>query len=68
MEQVTGTLAGRTGTFVLQHSSTMSRGTPQQSILVVPDSGTGDLAGLSGSMTIDIVEGKHYYNFTYELA
>jgi hypothetical protein len=68
MEQVTGTLAGRTGTFVLQHSSTMSRGTPQQSITVVPDSGTGDLAGLSGSMTIDIVEGKHYYNFTYQLA
>jgi hypothetical protein len=46
----------------------MSRGTPQQSITVVPDSGTGDLAGLSGSMTIDIVEGKHYYNFTYQLA
>ncbi|MDH4062834.1 MAG: DUF3224 domain-containing protein [Acidobacteriota bacterium] len=67
MEQVTGTLAGKAGTFVLQHSSTMTRGTPLQSITVVPDSGTGELAGLSGSMSIDIVDGKHFYNFTYEL-
>ena len=67
MEQVTGTLTGKAGTFVLQHSSTMTRGTPRQSITVVPDSGTGELAGLSGSMTIDIVDGKHVYNFTYEL-
>jgi len=68
MEQVTGTLAGRSGTFVLQHSSTMTRGVPTQSIAVVPDSGTGELAGLSGSMTIDIVGGKHFYEFAYEIS
>ena len=68
MEQVTGTLAGRAGTFVLQHSSLMTRGVPTQSITVVPDSGTGELAGLSGSMTIDIVDKKHFYDFMYEIA
>ena len=65
MERVVGTLAGRAGSFVLQHSSTMTRGRPQQSITVVPDSATNGLTGLSGSMTIDIVEGKHLYNFEY---
>ena len=69
MEQVTGTLRGRTGTFVLQHSGTMNRGAPQLSITVVPDSGTGQLAGLSGRMTIDIAaDGKHSYEFEYTLA
>jgi len=67
MEQVTGTLEGRAGTFVLQHSSTTARGTPHQSITVVPDSGTGDLAGLSGTMTIDIVDKKHFYNFDFSI-
>jgi hypothetical protein len=67
MEQVTGTLEGQAGTFVLQHSSTMARGTPRQSITVVPDSGTGELVGLSGTMTIDIVDKKHFYNFDYEM-
>jgi hypothetical protein len=67
MEQVTAALQGRTGTFVLQHSSTMMRGTPRQSITVVPDSGTGDLVGLTGTMTIDIVDKKHFYNFDYEI-
>ncbi|HQZ40976.1 MAG TPA: DUF3224 domain-containing protein [Vicinamibacterales bacterium] len=68
MEQVSGTLGGKAGTFVLQHSSTMTRGTPRQSITVVPDSGTGELLGLSGSMTIDIVGGKHFYDFNFEMA
>ena len=68
MEQVTGTLQGRSGTFVLQHSSTMARGTPRQSITVVPDSGTGELVGLSGTMTIDIADKKHFYNFDYAIA
>lgn len=65
MELFSGTLAGRAGSFVLQHSSTMTRGQPDQSIRVVPDSGTDGLAGISGVMTIDIVDGKHFYNFEY---
>lgn len=68
MEQVSGTLHGRTGTFVLQHSATMTRGTQQLSITVVPDSGTGQLVGLSGRMAIQIADGKHSYDFEYSLA
>ncbi|MCA9838475.1 MAG: DUF3224 domain-containing protein [Trueperaceae bacterium] len=65
IEKVTGTLQGRKGSFVLQHSSTMTRGKAQQSITVVPDSGTGDLEGLSGSLTIIIENGQHFYDFNY---
>ncbi len=68
MEKVTGTLNGRAGSFVLQHSSTMRRGEPHQSITVVPDSGTDELAGLTGSMTIDIRDGKHFYRFEYAIS
>lgn len=68
LEHVKGTLGGRKGTFALQHSGTMNRGTPQLVITVVPDSGTGDLVGLAGTMTIDIVDGKHYYDFEYTIA
>lgn len=67
MEQFTGTLNGRRGTFALQHSGTMTRGTPQLSVTVVPDSGTGQLVGLSGQMAIKIDDGKHSYNFEYTL-
>ena len=71
IERVTGKLNGRSGSFALQHSSTMTRGKPSQSILVVPDSGTGELAGLDGSMTIVIAEHdgqrKHFYKFAYSL-
>lgn len=67
IEQVTGTLAGRRGTFVLQHTATLTRGAPALSIRVVPDSGTGELEGLSGSMTIIIEVGKHSYEFDYTL-
>jgi hypothetical protein len=67
IERVTGTLAGRQGSFVLHHSGAMERGVPQLSVTVVPDSGTGDLAGLSGRLTIDIVDGKHLYGFDYTL-
>lgn len=67
MEQVTGTLNGRSGTFALQHSGTMTRGTPQLSVTVVPDSGTGQLTGLAGQMTIKIDGGKHSYDFEYTL-
>src|ERR1022692_4967538 len=68
IEQVTGSLRGRSGTFVLQHSGTMTRGTPQQIVSVVPDSGTGELVGLTGTMTITIADGKHSYDFEYTLA
>lgn len=67
IERVTGTLHGRAGSFVLQHSSTMERGVPRQSITVVPDSGTGELTGLAGSMVITIVAGKHSYDFEYTI-
>jgi hypothetical protein len=67
MEQVSGTLNGRGGTFALQHSGTMTRGVPQLSVTVVPDSGTGQLVGLSGRMTIQIADGKHSYDFEYTL-
>jgi len=67
MERVNGTLHGQSGTFALQHSGTMTRGTPQLSITVVPDSGTGKLVGLAGKMTINIVDGKHFYEFEYTL-
>ena len=67
MERVSGTLHGRSGTFVLQHSGTMTRGVPQLSVTVVPDSGTDELAGLTGAMTIKIDEGKHSYEFEYTL-
>jgi hypothetical protein len=71
IERVTGTLrtasGTRTGTFALQHSGTMTRGTPQLSVSVVPDSGTGQLAGLAGKMAINIVDGKHSYDFEYTL-
>ena len=68
IEQVSGTLDGHKGTFILQHSGTMTRGVPQLSITVVPDSGTGELVGLSGKMNIIITEGKHSYEFDYVLA
>lgn len=67
LERVSGTLHGRSGTFVLQHSSTMKRGVPEQSITVVADSGTDELVGLEGRMTIHIVDGKHFYELEYTL-
>ena len=65
MEVVTGKLQGRSGSFTLQHSGTMTRGTPHLSVTVVPDSGTGELVGLAGQMTIKIADGKHSYDFAY---
>ena len=67
MERVNGKLQGRSGTFVLQHTGTMTRGVPQLSVTVVPDSGTGELMGIAGAMTIKIDEGKHSYEFDYSL-
>ena len=68
MERVTGTLNGRTGTFALQHTGSMTRDAPKLSVTVVPDSGTGELAGLSGKMDIKITAGKHFYEFDYTVA
>jgi hypothetical protein len=68
MEKVTGTLKGHSGTFILQHSGTMTRGEPQLKVSVVPDSGTGELVGLTGTMDIKIANGKHSYDFEYTLA
>jgi len=65
IDQVTGTLQGRAGGFVLQHSGSMKRGVPTLSVMVVPDSGTGELAGLTGTLSINIVDGKHFYDFLY---
>jgi hypothetical protein len=68
VERVTGTLQGRSGSFILQHSATMTRGVGTLSITVVPDSGTDQFVGLTGSMTIIIAPGgKHSYEFDYML-
>jgi hypothetical protein len=67
IERVAGVLNGKRGTFVLQHTGTMTRGVPSLVVTVVPDSGTEDLVGLEGEFKINIEEGKHYYEFTYRL-
>jgi hypothetical protein len=67
IERVTGKLNGLTGSFVLQHSGTLTRGAPAQSITVVPDSGTGQLTGIAGTLTIIIDAGKHSYAFDYTI-
>lgn len=67
MELVTGRLQGREGTFVLQHTGTMTRGEQQLSITVVPDSGAGELRGLAGRMELDFSGGGHSYRFDYTL-
>ena len=67
LERVNGVLHGRRGSFVLQHSGTMNRGAPSLTVTVVPDSGTGELAGLSGQFNITIAGGRHSYEFSYTL-
>ena len=68
IEKVSGTLKGRNGTFILQHMGTMNQSKPELTIIVVPDSGTGELAGLSGKMKINIApDGKHSYELEYTL-
>jgi hypothetical protein len=67
IERVTGRLDGLNGSFALQHTGTMTRGIPQLSVTVVPDSGTDELAGLAGTMTIQIEAGKHSYTFDYTM-
>ena len=68
LERVTGSLKGRAGSFVLHHTGIMARGVPHLTVEVVPDSGTGQLVGLAGKMTINIAkDGKHSYDFEYTL-
>jgi hypothetical protein len=67
IERVTGTLNGRKGSFVLQHIGTMNRGAMQLAVSVVPDSGFGQLIGISGTLNIIIADGKHSYDFEYSL-
>ena len=67
IERVSGTLSGRSGTFILQHNATMTNGAPQLNIIVVPGTATGQLNGLTGSMNIIIKDGKHSYDFSYSL-
>lgn len=68
LERVTGALQGRSGSFILQHSGMMDRGAATLTLTVVPDSGSGDLAGLAGAMSIIIADGTHSYEFSYALA
>jgi len=67
IERVIGTLNGRSGAFTLQHNATMTRGAPYLNIIVVPDSGTGELLGISGTLRIIIDKAKHSYEFDYSL-
>lgn len=68
IERVSGTLHGRQGTFVLQHTGIMNRGVPSLTITVVPDSGTDQLEGIEGTMSISIDDGNHSYTLTYSIA
>jgi hypothetical protein len=67
IDHVSGTLAGHKGSFILQHSGSMNRNVPTLTILVVPDSGTDELTGLTGTLSINVVDGKHFYDFLYSL-
>jgi predicted anti-sigma-YlaC factor YlaD len=67
IDHVTGELDGRRGSFILQHSGAMNRGVPSLSIMVVPDSGTDELLGLSGTLSINVIDGKHFYDFIYSI-
>lgn len=68
IEKFVGSLNGHSGTFVLQHFGIMKRGEDRLILEVVPDSATGELSGLKGSMNILIDEGKHYYTFDYQIS
>jgi hypothetical protein len=67
IEKVSGRLAGRAGTFLLQHHGIMTRGEGKLSVVVIPDSATGELTGLTGTMTITITPDEHVYEFAYSL-
>ncbi len=68
IEHFTGSLSGKTGSFVLQHSGIMNRGDAKLMVMVVPDSGTGELVGISGTLEIDNDDGQHSYVLEYDFA
>jgi hypothetical protein len=68
IERIDGSVHGRAGSFVVQHNGIMTRGAPELSITIVPDSGTGELAHIAGAMKIDIVDGAHHYTLDYTFA
>ena len=68
IEYFTGSVGGRSGAFVMQHSGLMNRGDAQLSVTIVPDSGSGDLGGISGTMDIDDSDGQHFYVLDYDFA
>ena len=67
LEKVTASIDGKSGTFYLQHNGIMNRGEGSLKVVVIPDSGTEELTGLGGSMSIKIEDGKHYYEFDYQI-
>lgn len=67
LEHIVATIDNRHGSFFMQHSSIMNKGVPTQTILVIPDTGTGQLVGITGSMIIEIIDKQHYYKFDYSL-
>jgi Protein of unknown function (DUF3224) len=67
LETVTGTLAGKSGSFILAHRGTMTATGQELSVIIVPDSGTGELKGISGTLDIQITDGKHFYTMDYML-
>lgn len=67
IERIDGVLEGKRGTFVVMHVGVMNRGARELEIRIVPDSGTGELAGIAGRMDIQIVSGQHHYEIEYEL-
>jgi hypothetical protein len=67
IERVVGTLGGRRGSFALMHQGTMNKESQKLTVMVVPDSGTGQLTGLTGTMTITIIDKKHLYDFSYSV-
>lgn len=67
LETVTGSLKGKTGSFVLAHRGTMTKASQALSVIIVPETGTGDLAGITGELGIDVRDGKHFYTLDYTL-
>lgn len=68
IELFTGQVGGKEGSFVMQHNGIVDQGEPELSVIIVPGSGTGELAGIRGTLTIDNVDGVHSYVLEYELA
>lgn len=68
IEHFTGSVSGKSGSFVLQHSGVMNKGDARLTVTIVPDSGSGELAGISGTLEIDNDQGKHSYILDYELS